>query len=114
MGALKFLAAIISSLKDPKAAGGAASLAGLMLGGSYMITDQVNFKHAEAMGKIERNSQKVEAITAQMAEAIATLRVIKNSIDDVKESVKDTKAQVNDTRDKVWQIGRDVYTLKNK
>lgn len=112
MGKLKIILAIISAFKGPKAAGGAIAST-TAVGLYYLIMGQVDARQDMQMTHIQTNERKVEVIMSQQSETLATLRAISQSIDDMKENVRETKSQVKDTRDKVWQIGRDVYTLKN-
>jgi hypothetical protein len=114
MALIKFIVAIFSVFKEPKAAASALAMSTAVAGGGYALIDQVNAvtakvdeKHDTAMTEIAKNREDMSSIMVAQQTMIVQLQSIK-------EGVNDTKANVEKTRDRVWQIGRDVYILKSK
>ena len=107
MTLFKFIAAILSIFKEPKAAGATLAMSSVLAGGGYALTTQVNAKHQQALVKIAENRTQVTKLLVMQEKMLVKLDVIKEGIDE-------TKGQVEKTRDRVWQIGRDIYTLKSK
>lgn len=76
-------------------------------GGTYYMTDYVNAKHEEVTQKIKENDAQMQAIAKNQVEVLSTLKLVSESMKDVKDSFKGMD-------DRIWQIGRDVYMIKNK
>jgi len=105
MGFLKIFTMLFGLFKDTKM-GNMAGLMSLVVAGGMLLMQQVDAKHHQAMSKIKENEVEVHQMSKVQIEILVTLKAIN-------ESVKETKESVRDTRNKVWQIGRDVYFLKN-
>jgi len=89
MNALKFITAIFGLLKDPKAAGSAATVAVMLGGGGYAL-------HVQA-AQIEKNRDQLTRVLIVNEKVLVALASIKESVDD-------TKKAVEKTSDRVWGL----------
>ena len=105
MGFGHFLVAVLSVFKEPRAAAASVGMATAVAGGGTLIAGQVDAKHNEAMIEIQKNKTAVTEMVIAQKEILVKL-------DGIKDGVTETKDQVKDLSNKVWQIGRDVYILK--
>jgi len=102
----KIFGILFSALKSSKVRD-LAGLISLVIAGGVLIMQQVEAKHQDSLLKISENRERVISLLVVQEKVLAKL-------DAIKESVDETKGQVDRTRDRVWQIGRDIYILRNK
>ena len=79
----------------------------VLVSGAYYTTDYVSAKHQEVTEKIKTNESQMEEIIKSQAFILSEMKAISGSMRDVKDSVKAID-------ERVWQIGLDVYRIKNK
>jgi len=106
MGFLNILPVIIEILKSFKDSKMILMIT-IIFGCVYFGYNEVNAKHKTVVKEIKENKKKITVMQIQNS---AILQALKN----IHEGVKDVKESVKTTEQRVWQIGRDVYILKNK
>ena len=79
----------------------------VLSGGAYYTSDYVNAKHIEVTEKIKKSEDQIQQVISAQSVLLIEMKSVSESMKDVKDSVKGME-------DKVWQIGRDVYMIKNK
>lgn len=97
---LKFIAAILGMLKDPKKVGAGIGMTGLLFASMQYVIAQVDKKHTIAMQKVEKTNEKVAALTSQQAAILSTLQAIQK----VGER----------TEQRLWEVSRDIQSMKGK